>query len=566
MESPFQAHLNTNYSPSDTEKFQITHYVNGLQAELKVLDTELEELRSRSVAADDQLNPADVGLTEVEQQMAALSNKRIQKIRSIEQHTALLNPIHSIPIDILQSIFERCVNDPAPFASTQLDTDLMSPCSCPMLLTFVCSSWRRVALSCPRLWGKPYIFIPAQTGGISHVRWIEILKNRAQLIHLWLSRAGTRPLTIAVSSPPGLENNDGFHAIGEAIIAFSSQWERLRVQGSNSILQSLLAVPKRLVPSLKSVDLTYGTFPGAIETDIAIGKPDCLISTPSLRCIRLAGTSLRTFQSIPLPWSQLRDIRFGRLTESQGNSFNDREALELLEQCPLLQRCELYVPEGWVLQEPRSASPVILPHLTHLDFTHSQNAVGLFLSLELPALMTLIYSTLDGAESLGILLKRCAGTLRRLVVDAHRISAEDLLPMLSQTVHLESLGLAYRACERSTLHLMTDKLLEGLTPSISEENTSPATGFYCPNLQKIGFHVSSEPEAPRISDKAIFDFIRGRRALERPTLRYVSIFQLAHHKQEDVVAMLREHGVDVGDLTITLQYRDTSQYGEGFYF
>ncbi|KAJ2929528.1 hypothetical protein H1R20_g7554, partial [Candolleomyces eurysporus] len=559
MESPFQAHLNASSLPSDTERLQIAHYANGLQVELKALDTELEDLRSRLVAVEDQLNPTDVGLTEVEQHMAALSNKRKQKIRSIEQHTALLNPIHNVPIDILQTIFQCCVNDPVPFASTQLDTDPMYPCFCPMLLTLVCSSWRRVALGCPSLWSKPYIFIPAQTSGTSHVRWIEILKNRAQLILLWLSRAGIHPLTIGVSSPPGLESNEGFHAIGEAIIAFSSQWERLRVQGSNSILQTLLEVPKSFVPNLKFVDLTYGSFPGAIETDIAIGKPDCLISAPSLRGVRLAGTSLRTFQSIPLPWSQLKDIRFGRLTESQANLFNDREVLELLERCSLLQRCELYVPVGWVIQEPRSSNPVILPHLTHLDFNHSQNAAGLFLSLELPALTTLLYSTLDGPESLGILLKRCAGTLRRLAVDAHRISAEDLLPMLSQTVHLESLGLAYRVYDRFTLPLMTDELLEGLTPSISkEENTSPATGFYCPNLQKIGLHVSSEPEGPRISDKAIFNFIRGRRALERPALRYVAIFHLSHHKQEDVGAMLREHGVDVGDLTIRLQYRDTN--------
>ncbi|RXW19308.1 hypothetical protein EST38_g6535 [Candolleomyces aberdarensis] len=226
MASPFQPHFNTNYSPSDIERLQITQFVKALQDELKAIDTELKELQSRLVAAEDQLSPrADVGLTEVKQRITTLSTERDQQIYSIEQHTALLNPIHGIPIDILQSIFEQCVNEPVPFASTELDTDPMSPSFCPTLLTFVCSSWRRVALDCPSLWDKPYIFLPEQRSGISYVRWIEILKNYAQLIRLWLSRAGVRPLTIAISSPYGLETNEGFHAVQQVIISFSSQWK-----------------------------------------------------------------------------------------------------------------------------------------------------------------------------------------------------------------------------------------------------------------------------------------------------------------------------------------------------
>ncbi|KAJ2935843.1 hypothetical protein H1R20_g1251, partial [Candolleomyces eurysporus] len=558
MASPFQSHLNTNYSPSDIEKLQITQFVKGLQDELKTLDTELEELRSRLVATEDQLNPSpDVGLTGVEQRITVLSTTREQQIHSIEQHTALLNPIRSIPTDILQSILEHCVNEPVPFASTELDTDPMSPQVCPMLLTFVCSSWRRVALDCPSLWDKPYIFLPEKRSA-RHVRWIEVLKNRAQLIRLWLSRAGIRPLTIAISSPQGLKTNDGFHAVEEAIISFSPRWKRLRVEGSNCILQTLLSLPASSVPNLEFADFTHDFFPDAEEVDAAIGRPNCLISSPSLRGVRLAGESLRKFQLIPLPWSHLRDIRFGKLIEPHENSSSDREILELLEQCPRLQRCELYAPTGRVLQEARYHNPVILRQLTHLEFNQALNTLNqdiilnmtmLFLSLKLPALTTLKYSSLVGAESLGALLQRCAGTLRHLDLRIHGISARELLDMLAQTIQLESLKLVHPFRRGRPSPLLTDEFLNGLTPPNEEEGNPAAQSFefYCPSLRKIVLHVT---EDPRISDEAIFDFIRGRRELDRPTLQHVEIFHPYHGRQGDVFAMLRERGVNTGDMTL----------------
>ncbi|KAJ2929526.1 hypothetical protein H1R20_g7550, partial [Candolleomyces eurysporus] len=559
MASPFQSHLNTNYSPSDIEKLQITQFVKGLQDELRTLDTELEELRSRSVAAEDQSNPSHVGLTEVEQRITVLSTTREQQIHSIEQHTALLNPIRSIPTDILQSILEHCVNEPVPFASTELDTDPMSPQVCPMLLTFVCSSWRRVALDCPSLWDKPYIFLPEQRSA-HHVRWIEILKNRAQLIRLWLSRAGIRPLTIAISSPRCLETNDGFHAVEEAIIYFSPQWKRLRVDGSNWILQTLLSLPASSVPNLEFADFTQDLFPGAEEVDAAIGRPNCLISSPSLRGVRLTGESLRKFQLIPLPWSHLRDIRFGKLFEPHDNSSSDREILELLEQCPRLQRCELYAPTDRVLQEARYHNPVILRQLTHLEFNHGLNQDNilnmtmLFLSLKLPALTTLKYSSLVGAESLRALLQRCAGTLRHLDLRIHGISARELLDMLAQTIQLESLKLAHPFRRGHPSPLLTDEFLKGLTPPTNEEEGNPAaqsSEFHCPSLRKIVLHVT---EDPRISDEAIFNFIRGRRELDGPALQHVEISHPYHGRQGDVVAMLRERGVNTGDMTLKFWY------------
>ncbi|KAJ2927393.1 hypothetical protein H1R20_g9704, partial [Candolleomyces eurysporus] len=561
MESPFQSHLNTNYSPSDIEKLQITQFVKGLQEELEALDTELAKLRLQLVTAKEQLKPTDAGFTEIKQRIAALSGKRDQQTHFIEQHTSFLNPIHGIPFDILQRIFEHCVNAPAPFASTQLDTDPMTPWVCPMLLTLVCSSWRRAALDCPSLWDKPYISLPPQTSDLSDVRWLEILKNRAQLIHLWLSRAGARPLTLAVVSPRGHETNDGFHAIEKVITSFSSRWKRLRVEGSNCILQSLLTLPASSVPNLEFVDLSYPSFSGCMELDAAIGSPDCLISSPSLRGVRLrvAGTSFRKLHLIPLPWSKLEDIRLSELVELREYLFSDREVLELLSKCSRVQRCELFLPPGSVLETAGHGNPVILPRLRHLELVHSDDRARLFFSLELPALTTLKYSAFGGPESLQALLNRCAGTLRHLDLSVNKISAEELLLMLAQTDHLVSLELRYQGYEGPPSPLMTDELLKGLTPPTLEEggkSTQPS-GSHCPNLRNIVLHVSNEL---RISDEAIFNFIRGRRALEQPTLRHVAISHRLHGKQEDVIAMLREHRVDIGDMTVRLHY-SFSRYG-----
>ncbi|KAJ2928506.1 hypothetical protein H1R20_g8579, partial [Candolleomyces eurysporus] len=563
MESPFQPHLNTNYSPSDIERLQIAQFVKELQEELEALNAELAKLRSQLMTAKEQLNLTDAGFAEAEQCIAALLAKREHQAHFIEQHTSLLNPIHSVPFDILQRIFEYCGYDPAPFASTQQDTDPMSPGVCPMLLTFVCSNWRRVALDCTSIWDKPYISLPHQTSDLSEVRWLEILKNRAHLIHLVLSRAGTRPLTLAVVSPRGLKTNDGFHAIEKAIVSFSSQWKRLRVKGSNCILQSLLTLPASSVPNLEFVDLSYPSFSGCMELDAAIGSPDCLISSPSLRGVRLAGTSFRKLHLIPLPWSKLTDIRLGNLVESHDYLSSDREVLELLSKCSLVQRCELFVPPGRIFGTTRHDNPVILHRLRHLEFVHRDNSTNLFVSLELPALTTLKYVTIKGPEPLKALLERCAGTLRHLELPISRISAKDLLSMLAQAVHLESLILGPSpSYGGDPSPLMTDELLQGLTPPSFKEGESKSaqpSGFHCPNLRTIVLHASHE--APRISDKAIFNFIKGRRALEQPTLQHVAISHQVYFKQEDVIAMLREHRVDIGDMTVKLQYRSYNQYG-----
>ncbi|KAF8988460.1 hypothetical protein BDQ17DRAFT_1257659, partial [Cyathus striatus] len=65
---------------------------------------------------------------------------------------ALLSPVHRLSQDILEEIFPAC-----------FPTD-HNPCisatEAPMLLTQICSSWKTIAHSTPKLWAAIQLFFP----------------------------------------------------------------------------------------------------------------------------------------------------------------------------------------------------------------------------------------------------------------------------------------------------------------------------------------------------------------------------------------------------------------------
>ncbi|KIM41518.1 hypothetical protein M413DRAFT_42372, partial [Hebeloma cylindrosporum] len=79
-----------------------------------------------------------------------MRRQTIQKI--INDHNIILSPVRGLPPDVLQEIFFHCL--------PTHHNPIIKSSEPPLLLTRICSSWRAIALSSPRIWSKIHIPLP----------------------------------------------------------------------------------------------------------------------------------------------------------------------------------------------------------------------------------------------------------------------------------------------------------------------------------------------------------------------------------------------------------------------
>ncbi|KAJ6594553.1 hypothetical protein B0H19DRAFT_900769, partial [Mycena capillaripes] len=123
MSSPFAAQLGTNYCPQDEELAQINDLLIEPCLRLKHLDDEIAVMQK----AINKLNEERDALTTY-----------------VEAHRALIFPVRRLPLDIMEEIFMACL-------PTHRNC-VMSAQEAPIILGRICSSWRTISLSTPRLW------------------------------------------------------------------------------------------------------------------------------------------------------------------------------------------------------------------------------------------------------------------------------------------------------------------------------------------------------------------------------------------------------------------------------
>ncbi|KAJ7823990.1 hypothetical protein B0H14DRAFT_1307061 [Mycena olivaceomarginata] len=115
MKSRFFHHFNTNYVPSDEE---------------------IECIRADLVSHTQEL-------ARIDERIRELSAQRDQIQDYIDSHKALISHPRRLPVDILREIFVACL---------PVDRNaVMSAQEAPLLLGRICSAWRSIVLTTPRL-------------------------------------------------------------------------------------------------------------------------------------------------------------------------------------------------------------------------------------------------------------------------------------------------------------------------------------------------------------------------------------------------------------------------------
>ncbi|KAJ6524734.1 hypothetical protein DFH09DRAFT_1286319 [Mycena vulgaris] len=350
--SPFENILHTNAVPSDADCQRIRDFIAGPLKEAADLTTEIARMQNL--------------IDELTQKRDALTD-------SIAAHLAMVSPARRLPEDIVRDVFVACL--PAhrnPFILSN---------ESPLLLCQICSGWRELALSTPRLWAAVHVVVPNE-------RKVQVL---AEMLTQWLNRSGILPLSISVVF--SLSWKDDRHAITHPLLTqlldFSRRWQHLRFNFPHpkhfSAFETLCPDDAPMLKSMGVRGIERRRWLD-LEHPFASFKALSFLDNSSLRSVTI--TYDPDLRKMPLPWEHLSNL-------SVKGSMTCAEAVEILRGGPALETCDLsLVQSSDDTPAHRESIPLLqLRHLTVTGATQDESDLAAFFSLlVLPDLRYLEYS------------------------------------------------------------------------------------------------------------------------------------------------------------------------------
>ncbi|KAF7364805.1 hypothetical protein MVEN_00350600 [Mycena venus] len=411
----------------------------------------------------------------------------------------------------------------------------MSAQEAPLLLCRICSSWRTIALSTPRLWSSIHIAVP-------HDKLPQHVHDGClELVKAWLARSGGLPLSISFYRhyPPGPS------PFFDTIVSLSSRWKHISVLGQQ-IRLSRADVP--MLQSIEILDHTIGDEP-ADAHDVFCGD--------SIRSVSL-GTNGNPIQ-LPLPWSQLTILSLDRFQDprtsfSQGWPLSSSMALNILAQCRNLHECAISLSSGVddtvdvpsSVELPLLSSLVILVRAYYVFAPQQRDPLD---RLRLPQLSSFALTgpRLDQDSAGGFpfpTLLSTATKLKDFELDPLLLCTKEALLTFMKLLPPSVQRLVLRQNVRGSrgLTLIDNEFLHLLAPAShgqAADKPLPGAGFLLPELIELNCTAG-------FSDKDLLYFIRARMRYQR--LRRVRV-QFYRPVEKDILPELRsfieEFGLDV---------------------
>ncbi|KAJ6507354.1 hypothetical protein C8R47DRAFT_91072 [Mycena vitilis] len=410
--SPFASKLGTNYCPPDAELAQINELLIEPCQRLTRLDGEIATMRK---AID------------------KLAEERDAINFYVEAHRALASPIRRLPLDIIEEIFMACLPSSR--------NCVMSAKEAPVILGRICSSWRAITFSTPRLWASLHIVEPTRPYTSAVGIFEAKVAQRLEVAHTWLARSATCPLSISIqcnhdTTPP----SPNTRLFLNVITPFASRWRNIRLVVPPKALETFLPLTEDDVPLLKNMKIVERP---AHPNDSIEGTGWRLSQARILNCPSLTKFSLSGSDSsaeLPLRWNQLINLTLMGPGWGMGEIQTCDVVLDILSKCPNLRTCKLLVqgpPEGHLTD-----SSVECPFLHTLDLYCGLHTAGRLLSrLSLPDLRHL---RLGGHGDLRV------------------FSVAPLVSSLAAATHLESISIESQTFSKASLM----DFLRGLSPTI----------------------------------------------------------------------------------------------------
>ncbi|KAJ7037459.1 hypothetical protein C8F04DRAFT_1393670 [Mycena alexandri] len=477
MTSPFATKLGTNYCPLDEEVLEIQRLLVEPLSRLQEIDNKIAELQKT---------------------IDKLTQERDSVSTYVEAHKALISPFRRLPLDIIQEIFIACL-------PTHRNC-VMSAVEAPVLLGRICSLWRTVSLSTPRLWARLHIAEPKQPGQTPtyEAQYAQQVANTIA----WLGRSGVYPLSISLegSQYPPSSVAGSVSPFVEVILSHVSRWQHIAITASSLALDTVFSLTDNDVPMLET-----------LEIEQIHGRPSLqnvslrLLRGPKISSLALA-TSDISLLALPLRWENLTSLRLAN--QRAGPllpPLTSEAALQILSKCLRLRTCQLRLADR-LLAPALEESILELPHLNSLNITCIGPTIFSPWALLQPRFVTRIAIPQIQLCTLVVLdlLSMLPPTIRRLRFSLPTSRAHRIQPGVS----------IVRSIDRPSP--FEDSALEALTPSPDHPAVS------CPILQELEIDPTVD-----LSDHALLHFIKARMTVQSPTLRRVAI-QFQREKRFDI--------------------------------
>ncbi|KAJ6489059.1 hypothetical protein C8R45DRAFT_251457 [Mycena sanguinolenta] len=436
--------LTSNDVPRDSDIPVLRHIISDGQKTLDALEVLIELLQStlaRLAAVETwkiQIHAALVSL-QLHATGVQLTQIRDATTKAVCGYRAALHPIRCVPEELICEIF---------FAVLSSEYDQKSRSRLPQFWRFghICQSWRRAALSYPRLW--PSITFPSLG-----------TCERSAMLETQLSRSGNTPLDILWEGDKFVESR-----LLDSATAHSSRWRVLRLHsrqplfgGSESALDWLRPVAARLT-QLERLEL--------VTTSNTLLVPDVFGAAPALREVVLTDRefSVSSPERIEAPWAQITHYR---------SCYPLSRQLEILRKAPNLVECAI----GYTPFSPHALGGrygILLSQLRRLHLTDS----GILYYIDAPLLETLSYRiTSRGTNPLFHLRFKSLTKLDFIDSKTSLPSSSKVIELLQGLPNLTYLLLGGRFPARSQTHLFNALSLSGTSSDICPRLTSFLYGY-----------------------------------------------------------------------------------------
>ncbi|KIJ94895.1 hypothetical protein K443DRAFT_11769 [Laccaria amethystina LaAM-08-1] len=500
INSPYASNLHTNYTPTESETFQIKQFLTEPLKRLSSLDAEIGRVQSI--------------LDGLHHERRALSDE-------IEAHRALISPSRQLPLDVLGEIFIHCLPEGR--------NAVMSSQEAPILLGRICSAWRSISLSTPRLWASLHIPTPTQITKTRQVpaqpdpTFIAKMERRYEAAWEWIGRSGENPISISVCTPTHVyssyrsqpSNMKTFEFAITQILSSSRRWKNADFRTTEDSFTHLQQLAEDDVPLLESLVIVSGSQrdawdPLASNHGGRWTEFSGLLSARKLRRLSLSCLE-ENLSSLPVRWSQLTHLNLDLDGPAQfrGNwtCLRYSDAIKLLRRCPLLVSCGLSLGSTTfdIVEQPDhevllTEYTLTLPLLENLFLNLSGRWDESNLKhLDLPRLRHLeikFQEPFSGSHasrpSWVDFLLRNGDSVKHLFINIPSLTRDELIGLLESVPRL----IHFRISNLSSSSSVNDQVIDRLTPS--GENSD----CLCPMLEEFqcnGGNCASFSEAQLLS-------------------------------------------------------------------
>lgn len=356
-----------------------------------------------------------------------LMNTMRDAIHDIE---IVLNPVRSLPQDILATIFEWCMTLWDDVVVSYEEYDSIGPRNPMWTLSYVCCRWRDIILASPRMWS----FICLDMYEYKGILLARLLSK----LGLQIQRSGNVEMDVALFDAP---ENDDYHpscVLEPLLYSTTRRWRSFHIKGAYSTFDSFMGYPFD-----KLTHVTIGVYDNAKSTDRAI---TCFRQAPYIQHVET------NYPNVELLWDGVASYHC-----------NSAGLTNIPQMAASLRR--LTVSCGTSADQWQLAAPFILSALTRLHilaYSSSSSTQSLPTDMLItPALHTLCLEYRHSIRVPFPKFRQSPTCLENIsVIQAGNIRVAEFITFLGETVCVTALFLDSFAT--------TDEVLTALRPKTEE--------------------------------------------------------------------------------------------------